>query len=129
MFNYEEEISDRKLSQAVLMQALEIEEEQGFDQAKPYYDILLNTLGIYFHNQRRVKEFMFNRLNSAFDYFEDFKNPAYITYLESLILMREDDIIKYHDNNINNKTYLEAITMEHEAAQNRLHDVLNTRNR
>ena len=117
MFNYEEEISDRKLSQAVLMQALEIEEEQGFDQAKSYYDILLNTLGIYFHNQRRVKEFMFNRLNSAFD------------YLESLILMREDDIIKYHDNNINNKTYLEAITMEHEAAQNRLHDVLNTRSR
>ncbi len=124
-----QDLTDRKLSKAILLQALEIEKEQGFNKAKVYYDILLNTLGIYFHNQRRVKEFMLNRIDSAFDYFEDFTNPDYITYLENIILVRQDEIIRYHTNHINNEYYLEAITMEHDAAQNRLSNVLNKRTR
>ena len=124
-----QDLTDRKLSKAILLQALEIEKEQGFNKAKVYYDILLNTLGIYFHNQRRVKEFMLNRIDSAFDYFEDFTNPDYITYLENIILVRQDEIIRYHTNHINNEYYLEAITMEHDAAQNRLSNVLNNKTR
>ncbi len=129
MLELNQEVTDRKLSKAVLLQALEIEEEQGFAQAKVYYDILLNTLGIYFHNQRRVKEFMLNRIDSAFDYFEDFENPAYATYLENLILVRQNEIFQYNESKMNNKPYFEAITAECEAAKNRLNDVLNKRTR
>ncbi len=140
------EISDRALSKAILLQALEIEQEQGLEAAKPYYDILLNTLGIYFHTIPKVKKFMLNRIDSAFDYFEDFESPDYIVYLQSLINAHEADLLKYaayeeyklHNNQksvdyIKNysryKKDLEVLNIELKSAQDRLQAILNKKTR
>ncbi len=116
--------SERELSKIILKNALKIEEEQGYEYAKKYYDLLLNVLGVSFHRVPRKIEFMLNRLDSIFDYFDTFEDDRYITYLENLMNIRRDEIKSYYAYNLNKPALLEAITLEYNAAKNILDEIL-----
>ena len=83
---------------------------------------LLNKLGICFHYQRRVRQFMLNQIDNAFDYFEDFNNSEYRIYLGAVLYKTEKDIGAYYTGGLNNPKYLESLIKTLNVVRNKLNE-------